>query len=114
MRRSVRLAAYAVADFAKVLALNCFSRILMNMGFVSVTRWRSRMGAWMAVGALLCLAGCTKQASVSPAEVPSRHAKKEPAREDKSGRRPRPLVAPPPAYGNKVVSLGRHADDEVL
>ena len=52
---------------------------------------------------------CTKTATTPAAEPStSRHAKKESARERKS----RPLVAPPPAYGNKVVMAERAAGQD--
>ena len=66
-------------------------------------------------GALaLILCACAERAVQPPAEPPPRATdpRTEVTPKDRLRHRPHDLVAPPPAYGNKVVSAKGYADSE--
>jgi hypothetical protein len=64
------------------------------------------MSLWFRSVAYVCLAlaivGCGPRLSKQPARSAAQARNGEPAPKKKL-KRPRPLVAPPPAYGNKIV-----------
>ena len=57
---------------------------------------------------LLAAAACGPRAATSPSH-PSAEARN--GETEKKARKPRPLVAPPPAYGNKIVHEGDGQED---